>query len=52
MLLNTLEAQALGAYVMKLLAENYLQGRIDFESAAGRTSFTLTLPVMPDMTVI
>ena len=35
--------RGLGTYVMRLLTEKYLCGRIAFESANGRTSFTLEL---------
>ena len=40
------KGHGLGTYSMKLFAENYLQGKVDFEtSEADGTTFTLTLPV-------
>ncbi len=38
------EDRGLGAYVMKLMAERYLKGRVSFESGNGETTFRLTLP--------
>lgn len=40
------EGRGLGAYVMKLLGEQYLKGCLSFESAGGMTRFTLELPAL------
>ena len=44
------EGRGLGTYSMKLFGERYLGGKVNFRSTSGMTTFSIELPLTPQLT--